>query len=1064
MRVQRSTLPRMDLRRRFGLATMARVRFRAAVLATIFGSGCGRGEAAPELDPAPPADASAQVNAERDDFTKRAFPLLLWAAHTVAQEYFDKSRFDPRGQLVSAGDALGRHTPEIFVERRNDTLRVAVGAATAEFDLASVDTPERAADRLEEVLVFAQNVLQLEAEPLHELEYAAINGFFAPLDPHTILLTPEEHADLGIRTKGQFGGIGAEIRAERHRILVVRVLAGMPAEAAGLRGGDVILKIDGESTVNMSASEAQQLLRGPVGASVALQVLRAASLLDFTVERGTIHIESVETARLPDGIGYIGIRNFQEDTAARVRAAFESFAEAAPLRGVVFDLRGNAGGLLMQATAVVDQMVDRGELVVVHSALGREVDAAKPQVVFPSEAAVIVLVDEASASAAEIVSGGVQALGRGVVVGRASFGKGTVQMVRPAAPYGRELALKLTIAEYRVAGDGRIQGKGVVPDVELRPVELTRIPGIVRYYDLERFDRQRERYRTALLPSGKHERGAATTGETTAAIHYLNAPDPKVERAVEREALPPQVLDPEIRIAARLANALAGLRTSGSRTALLQDAVATFTVEEDERVRAALGRADVDWSTSPAGASSPRLEVRARIVQSEALRAGEPFTLELEVHNAGDAPVHRVHAVTDCVHDELDGIEVLFGRLAPGATARRRLQLHVMPWHPSFTDALDIAVHAGEPDVRPDATTRVMFQVERVPAPSLSYDVWIVDDPALARVAPERPPAEVLAAEAPWAVQGNGDGMLAPGETVLVAFAAHNDGPGTAREARAILRNLSGRQGLLEEGTYELGTLPPGRVARGAFGLTVAPDAEPHLPLELELVVGDAVLRTHARDKLRLRVSSASPAPAPERERQRFRVVGNDVLGLAGAHPGAGVVLSLTNVPLASSGRFGEFLGFDADYGRRVFVRDDPAVVTTISGSGARDVALHSRQDVPDAVRWRASVLPPTIEVQAVTLATTASHVLVEGRVSHPEGVHDVVVFVRPAKSSAVERKVEYAAAPAGATSFSFRAEVPLDPGGNRITIVARDRSKVQGRVERWVFRGSAGGDVSPGF
>src|SRR5690606_5867862 len=136
------------------------------------------------------------------------------------------------------------------------------------------------------------------------------------------------------------------------------------------------------------------------------------------------------------------------------------------------------------------------------------------------------------------------------------------------------------------------------------------------------------------------------------------------------------------------------------------------------------------------------------------------------------------------------------------------------------------------------------------------------------------------------------------------------------------------------------------------------------------------------------------------------------------------------------------------------FVRDDPAVYEPLAGARPRPLALRSRQDVPDAVRWRPSVLPPTIDVAPAALATSAEHVVVEGVVSHPVGVHDVVVLVRPAGASVVERKVEYAAAPVGATSFSFRAEVPLEPGGNRITIVARDRAKVQGRAERWVFRG----------
>src|SRR5690606_18619798 len=145
-----------------------------------------------------------------------------------------------------------------------DVVHIEVRAATEAFSLAGLDSLTDAADRLEEILEFTQRILDLETERLRELEYAAINGLFAPLDPHTVLLTPEEHADLGVRSKGEVGGSGGEIRAEGRRIAVSKVLPGMPAGRGGMQAGDLPLEIEGARTANMTGSEAQALLRGPV--------------------------------------------------------------------------------------------------------------------------------------------------------------------------------------------------------------------------------------------------------------------------------------------------------------------------------------------------------------------------------------------------------------------------------------------------------------------------------------------------------------------------------------------------------------------------------------------------------------------------------------------------------------------------------------------------------------------------------------------------------------------------------------------------------------------------------
>ena len=1022
------------------------MRGRAArwALGLLFLVGCNRSDASETaVDSKAEEKTDAQAPGLQDDpladLEQRAFPLLVWSAHTVDKEYFDRERFDPRGQLLSALTNLGLHTPEIFAEPSSDgaTVNVRVRASEERFRLDDVDSLGRAADRLEEILVFAQGILDLEDEPLHELEYAAVNGMFAPLDPHTILLTPEEHTDLGVRTKGEFGGIGAQIRSDGRRILVVSVLSGMPAEKAGLLAGDVLLRVGEEATVNMTAAEAQALLRGPVGSTIAVRVRRGKKVLAFDIERDTIKVESVVAESLPGGVSYLRITTFQENTAEQVRQALEK-AEGEP-KGIVFDLRGNSGGLLVQATEIVDQFVSRGELVIVRSGFGREVEEAKEDALLPPGVGVVILVDEESASAAEIVSGGLKALRRAVVVGRGSFGKGTVQVVRPANPYGRELALKLTVAEYLVAGDHRIQTAGVVPDLELQPVEPAGVPGIVRYYDDERFERARERSRMANHPSSKHELVAQAAEAPTATLRYLLG---AAARPGEDE--PAQAMrDPEVRIAREVALALEGATDRDARLERLKTTVERLRVEEDGHIAAALDDVGVDWSAGTPSKPT-QLGITAEVASPTPITAGDPFTLRVKISNASDEPAHRVHVISDCVHDELDGIELMFGKIDPGKTVVRELKAHVMPWHSDFTDEIALQVHVDEPDDVPDADTRVMFDVAGAQRPSLSYDFWIVDDPALAARAPARPPDESPTDEPPFAVKGNGDGVLQPGEQVLLAFVAYNAGPGRSPDARAALRNLSGKQGLIEEGLYPLGTIDAGGSKAGAFGITIGAQADPALPFELELVVGDGIARTSAQDKLRFRVL---PEALGRQEASQGVQVRDEVVRLyGGAHPSARVVAEATpGTRLLLGGKYGNWRVVVAgDDSRRLFVPGDLDALAPTPSVTRTDLA---------ALERRVSVRPPEIELSEHPRATSAATVKLAGRVTHPQGVRDVVVMVRPPGPSQFDRKVAYDASAETSNELAFTADVPLEPGGNRIAIIARDRAMVEQRRDVWIYR-----------
>lgn len=976
---------------------------------------------------------------------KRRFPLTVWSAFVVQQEYFDKARLDPREQLVASLRHLGLHTPEFFAAVDGDRATVTVGDYRREFSLTGLADLPAVADRLEEILAFVQESLKVDEEAMHKVEYAAINGMLAPLDPHTILLTPEEHTDLGVKTKGQFGGIGAEIREDDRRIRITRVLPSGPAARAGLKDGDLLLQIDKQSTVNMRATDAQQMLRGPIDTEVTLKVQRDKETLTLVVTRKTIRVESVTKALLPGQIAYLEISTFQENTGEQVRKALaELTPKGGALRGVVLDLRDNSGGLLTQAVEVVDALVASGELVIVRSAHGRESEPAKPEVALPPDAAVVALINEDSASAAEIVSGGVKALGRGVVLGRASFGKGTVQLLKPQNLHGRELALKLTIAEYRVAGDTSIQTVGVRPDLTLYPVELSEIAAVANYYDSERFERRRESAQVAHLPSARHEKKIsrdALAAERT--LRYFagrqGSPLPPPAEG------PRELADPEIRIAREVADALAGLGDSQARAARLATVAGEIAQREDQAIAGGVAGTKIDWTGALGTSDDPTLELTATVLETKEIAAGEPFTLRVSVTNKGDAPAQRVHVITDCLRDELDGIELLLGRIPPGETVTRDVRLYVMAWHTSLVDTLRVDVHAGEPGPRADASTTVRFNIAGLPRPRFSYDYWIVDDPALAAVAPPRPKSTPIPGEPPFVVQGDGDGVLAPGEHVLLALEVRNDSAANSGDARALVHNLSGAQVLLEEGFMPLGKIPAGGVARGAFGLSVSPTADPDEPVELEVIVADVVVRESVRHKFSLPLVRAGKPFVAAAGRVR---AGDEPVRL---YNGAdGKAERLAELPggtiLDILGAAGGWSAVEAGPGRRAWLPTD--LVRALQGPGK-----------PARVPERPALLvqSPIIEVDPAARVTGTDAVEIRGSAVHPVRVHDVVVTVKPPGPAQVERKVDYRANPArqgdAARRLDFSARIPLEPGSNQILITARDGDDVEATREVWVFR-----------
>ena len=305
----------------------------------------------------------------------------------------------------------------------------------------------------------------------------AINGMIKSLDPHSTFMTPEVYKELEVETQGRFGGIGIEITILKDVLTVVSPIEDTPAFNAGVKSGDQIIKIDGKSTKDISIMEAVKKMRGPENTKVTITIMREnmAKPKDFVLTRAIIQVKSVKVKTFDDNIGYIRIASFNEKTADDLRKALRDIGKKVrPVKGLVLDLRNDPGGLLTQAIEVSDMFLKAGVIV---STRGRtknmETKAMARDDGNEITCPIVVLVNEGTASAAEIVAGALQDNGRALIIGTKTFGKASVQTVIPLEDGS---ALKLTTARYYTPKGRSIQAEGIKPDIlvkYVRPSEDT---------------------------------------------------------------------------------------------------------------------------------------------------------------------------------------------------------------------------------------------------------------------------------------------------------------------------------------------------------------------------------------------------------------------------------------------------------------------------------------------------------------------------------------------------------------------------------------------------------------
>ncbi|HSA62791.1 MAG TPA: S41 family peptidase [Nitrospiraceae bacterium] len=338
-----------------------------------------------------------------------------------------------------------------------------------------------ASETYEELKTFSEVLNQVQKHYVDEtkpkdLIQGAIRGMLSTLDPHSAYMTPEMYKEMQVETKGEFGGVGIQIGVKDSRLAVIAPIEGTPAHRAGIKAGDFIVKVNDDTTKDLSLMDAVQKMRGPKGSKVNLTIQRDGTPdpLVFTLVRDTIKIESVKS-KVIENLGYVRLTQFQEATGRDLSRAIKQFREQ-KVQGTILDLRNNPGGLLTAAVDVSEQFLPSGKLVVYTKSREGKKDEwfakSKDQM---EDLPVIILVNEGSASASEIVAGALQDWGRAVIVGTTSFGKGSVQTI---LPLGDGSGLRLTTAKYYTPKGRSIQSTGITPDIVVKlPAPVPAKPG-----------------------------------------------------------------------------------------------------------------------------------------------------------------------------------------------------------------------------------------------------------------------------------------------------------------------------------------------------------------------------------------------------------------------------------------------------------------------------------------------------------------------------------------------------------------------------------------------------------
>ena len=958
-------------------------------------------------------DTSPRARAARQDLPWDLTKLQVMnrVIHEVNNDYVDPSRIDHQKMMLAGLNAIQQGIAPVLVhyEEGAEKLKVQVNSSEGEFSVGDVSSPWELAGRFREVFAFLQKELQDEDDlELREVEYVAIDGMLKTLDPHTSLLRPEIYKEMRTSTRGQFGGLGIVISIRDGHLTVIRPIDDTPASKAGLQRGDRIVKIEGESTLNMPLSGAVDRLRGAPGSKVTIFIRRKnangawSAQRKVQLTRDVIRIESVEQRMLRDSVGYIKINNFQGNTEDDLRKALRSLHKK-KMRGLVLDLRGNPGGLLDQAVQVADTFIEGGPIVTTSSQDPRQREekyATRPGT--EERYPMVVLMNGQSASASEIVAGALKNHDRALIIGEQSFGKGSVQVLYELHD---DSALKLTVAQYLTPGDVSIQGVGIVPDIAITPMTVDKEDMDLKVNEFYLREADLDAHLT-------HESASDSQRPSVVMGYYLN---PELRQRL-REAEPDEEENEDkenflIRFSKNLiVNAKSSKRPQMLRES--QPILERVQKQENEKVARDLRKLGVDWGVGrDEGPSEVRVVVKTSAGDA-AVQAGDPLSLEVQVTNEGKHTLHQLRATTESDYGLFKGRELVFGKLAPGETKswsttlglclteNEKRQCRIPRATVDRADGITVEFEEAHGHVPDPVEVRTLIRA--LPHPRFAYGLQVADN-----------------------LRGNGDGRVQVGEQVTVYFTVKNVGEAKTFDLQANVQNKSGQGVLLYDGRFERKEgLRRGESWVVPFTLQVLPEFEED---EATLMLGvlDNELGISAGQKLVIPIDRDVGGVENLPSKQVVLVSeGAEIRERPGANaPMVGVLEK--PVRLLLTGRIEGFERVNLGGGRPGWVP-----------SSATEAAQGKVASAPP-VAWVTPHASPEIKLDGLeSFVTRGDTVHLRGEATDQQRVRDL--YITTSGHKVFYESNQQSGTP---TELAFDAEIPVHPGMNTIMVVAREDS-----------------------
>lgn len=636
-----------------------------------------------------------------------ALLLAAWAQNVPSERAYQRTidlvdglylypeKVDAGAMLQASAASLSEAVHWLLVDGEGTSINLRHGDGTliGSVNVASIDT-------LPAALVSIERMVRSTGKPLGDvdLQLELLKGMTESLDRYSRVLAGDRLDRFDVRLKGTLVGIGLTVSIRDDDLVVTSITDDGPAQRGDVRPGDKILRIDGRSTVNMPTSEATRRIRGEPDTSVVLTLLRDGRELLVSLQRAEVVVPNVESRVLADDIGYVKISHVSQRTVQNLKAELAKLrAEGALERGMVLDLRRNTGGSMKESARTVDEFVEQGLLLRTVGPDGNHVRNLQAKMSAEvggelTDIPVVVLVDERTASGAEIIAGSLLELERTALVGTRSYGKGTVQKIYPLS---EDMRLKLTVAQYLLANDRVIADRGLVPDVVVGEIELDS-------YGVHYEDWDEERLRTPLSDVVPWVQESWSWRQTEQPWVDL------VEEIGRRAVLGTQGPSRE--------------RLLGS----LQQTAATVRTEQEAHLAEALAAQGIDWSLPETPPTGPMPAVHVQVSGAPDPERDDVIVITATAENRGKLPLHQARVELSSEFRLWDGLVIPIGRLDPGASLTGEVRIGLNPGVNPREDDVSVSLRAAHHGAV--EAGQVALHCESTPDPDLKASVRLVGE------------------------------------------------------------------------------------------------------------------------------------------------------------------------------------------------------------------------------------------------------------------------------------------------------------------------------------------------